>query len=230
MKPRSRIGALYDTYLRKRPKQERSRSIVESIFTAVVDSIQRFGDEDALSIQEIVERAGVGVGSFYDYFPDRKSLFAGVAAKVTEDNVRAFERVLEECEGKPLRELIARLVDFTFETYSTGNKRVHRSVLRIAHSVGLMPLLADNQTKFALSFARVLRRRTELQISDERIDHAAYVIVQSMMGIIHTGIWQDDPPIPTPMLRDEVVDLFVSYLSDDSRTKAEAEATEGASA
>lgn len=228
MKPRSRIGALYDTYLRKRPKQERSRSIVESIFSAVVDGIQRFGDEDALSIQEIVERAGVGVGSFYDYFPDRRSLFAGVAAKVTEDNVRAFEAVLEECEGKPLRDLIARLVDFTFETYNSGQKKVYRSVLRIAHSVGLMPLMADNQTKFALSFASVLRRHSDtIGLPEERLDHAAYVIVQAMMGLIHTGIWQDDPPIPTRMLRDEVIDMFVSYLSDTSRTKAGGEATEG---
>lgn len=42
------------------------------------------GDDDHVTLNDIAARAGVGVGSLYDYFADRDSVLSGLAAKVTE--------------------------------------------------------------------------------------------------------------------------------------------------
>lgn len=205
----SRISALYDAYLRKAPRQSRSRSVVEAILAAAAEKLARAENDEELTIQEVANRAGVGVGSLYDYFRDRRSLLAALAAKVTEDNLRAFERVLAETEALPIEEAVGRITDFAFQTYS-ANKSIPRAVLRIAHSIGLMPTLAQSQTVFAESLAASLRRRKDVGAVD--VDVAAWTVTQAMMGVMQTLIWQDDPTYSTERLRAELVLLFARHL------------------
>jgi AcrR family transcriptional regulator len=205
----SRVSALYDAYLRKAPRQSRSRSVVEAILSAAAEKLARTHDEEDLTLQDIAVRAGVGVGSLYDYFRDRRSLLSAFAAKVTEDNLRAFEHLLAETDALPLRDGVERIVDFTFTTYAS-NKRIPRTVLRISHSIGLMPTLAQSQSVFAESLAAALRKRNDVTAAN--IDLAAWTVTQAMMGVIHTVIWEDAPRHAQSELRDELVTLFCKHL------------------
>ena len=56
MKSRSRMDTLYDRYLRKQPKQSRSRTVVEAILTATADVIGRTDDDESLTVQQVAER------------------------------------------------------------------------------------------------------------------------------------------------------------------------------
>ncbi len=205
----SRISALYDAYLRKAPRQSRSRSVVEAILSAASEKLSRSGDEEQVTIQEVANRAGVGVGSLYDYFRDRRSLLAALAAKVTEDNLRSFEEVLATTEELPLQEAIGRLVDFCFDLYAS-NKTIPRAVLKIAHQIGLMPTLAQSQTVFGESLAASLRKRHD--VGDINVDLAAWTAVQAMMGVMQTVVWQDEPKYTREELREELVRLFTVHL------------------
>lgn len=212
MTRRSRLSALYDEYLKKAPQQSRSRTIVESILAAGIERLSGADDEESITINEVASRAGVGVGSLYDYFRDRKSLLGGVAAKITEDNLRAFQEMLDEASSLPLDGLIERLIDFTFDTY-LRNKFVPRRVLRIAINVGLVPALMDGQTRFAAILADKLSKRTDIDVGDGNVDHAAWVAVQSMMGIVGTLIWMDIEPLERSALRAELKRMFRVYFS-----------------
>lgn len=205
----SRISALYDAYLRKAPRQSRSRSVVEAILSAASERLSRSNDEEDVTLQDVANRAGVGVGSLYDYFRDRRSLLSALAAKITEDNLRAFEAVLASTQDLPLAESVGRIADFCFETYAT-NKRIPRAVLKIAHSIGLMPTLAQSQTVFAETLAASLRKRTD--VTAKNIDIAAWVVTQSMMGVMGTLVWQDEPTYSQPELRSEIVQLITRHL------------------
>lgn len=205
----SRISSLYDSYLRKAPRQSRSRSVVEAILGAATERLSRNGDEEELTLQEVANRAGVGIGSVYDYFSDRRSMLAALAVKSTEDNLRAFETLLESAHELPLDESVGRVVDFCFEKY-TSNKRVPRAVLKVAHSIGLMPTLAQSQTVFAESLAASLRKRQDIGVPD--LDLAAWTVTQAMMGVIQTLVWQDRPKHSEAELRAELVALFCAHL------------------
>ncbi|MCW5837818.1 MAG: helix-turn-helix transcriptional regulator, partial [Labilithrix sp.] len=75
----SRISSLYDAYLRKAPRQSRSRSVVEAILGAASERLSRGGEEEDVTLQEVADRAGVGIGSLYDYFRDRRSILSALA-------------------------------------------------------------------------------------------------------------------------------------------------------
>lgn len=209
MSTRSRITALYDAYLRKAPKQSRSRAVVEGILTAAADIITQTDDEDTLTVQQVAERAGIGIGSLYDYFGDRKSLMTALAARVTEDNLRAFEVVLARCETLDLEPSVALIVQHAFDTY-TPNKRVPRAILRIASQTGLMPTLVDGQAQFARALAAMLRRRPDVRVTD--IDASAHVITNAVMGVIHAELWSDAPAFSADALRETTTAMCVDHL------------------
>ena len=204
------MGRLYDAFLRKVPRQSRSRSVVEAILTAAIEGIAGTSESEDISLDRTAERAGVGIGSLYDYFHDRQGVLAGIAAKLTEDTLHAFESVLRSTGDLPLRESVERIVDHAFSTYA-AKPRLSRVTLRIAHGVGLMPRLADSQTEFARSLAEMLAARSDLGPSRD-FGAVAYVLTQAVMGVMHTLLWQETPPFSREVLREELVLMILSTL------------------
>lgn len=210
--PTGRVANLYEAFLKKTPRQSRSRGAVEAILTAALQGLSRTGDESTVTVQEVAERAGVGIGSLYDYFRDRRSLLASLAAKITEDNLRRFEEVLERTRDLALEPAVSLIVGFAFDTYAT-DPRMPRAVLRIAHGVGLMPVLAASQDAFAASLAEALRARGDVHVRD--VDAAAFVLTNAVMGVVHTLIWQDEPTRPRDAIRASLVDFCCAHLTRD---------------
>lgn len=60
---------------RKRPRQTRSATTVAAILEAAAHILERDGF-DALTTNAVAERAGVSIGSLYQYFPGKAALLA----------------------------------------------------------------------------------------------------------------------------------------------------------
>lgn len=216
MNRRRPIGALYDRFLRKAPKQSRSRSVVEAVLEAAAELLPHQEDDDQLTLNDIAARAGVGVGSLYDYFADRGSVLSGLAAKITEDNLVAFEELLERTRHEPVEVAIRAVVDLMFDTY-LGNVRIPRAVLRVAHRVGLMPTIAESQNAFAMALAASLRQRDDVRRDD--VDVVAYMVTNMAMGVVHTSIWSENEPFTHHQLREQLVQACLQYLTAGARAK-----------
>ena len=67
--------------IRKRPTQSRSRSTVDSIRQAALLVFQEDG-ADACTTQAIATKAGVSIGSLYQYFPNGGAIFASIYEEV----------------------------------------------------------------------------------------------------------------------------------------------------
>ena len=74
---------------RKEPKQERARATVDAILTAAAEVFERSG-YDGATTDAVAERAGVSVGSLYQYFPTKDALLR----KLVEHHVVAIVRAL----------------------------------------------------------------------------------------------------------------------------------------
>ncbi len=66
------------TALRRAPSQKRSRERVERMLAAASEVIAEQGS-DAMRMGEVAERAGVSIGSLYQYFPDKGSIIRTLA-------------------------------------------------------------------------------------------------------------------------------------------------------
>jgi AcrR family transcriptional regulator len=108
---------------RRSPRQSRSRATWEAIVEAAAQILERRGP-GALNTNHIAERAGVSVGSVYQYFPDKHAILAAAARRELE--AMAGPRVARQ---KALLEaLIEALEALGFGTGgAAGTARVRRS-------------------------------------------------------------------------------------------------------
>jgi AcrR family transcriptional regulator len=203
-----RLSEFYRKHLRKEPQQSRSRSVVESILLAGAENMRRGAHHFTLS--NIAARAGVGIGSLYDYFRDEDSLVASVVAKLTEDNLASFEKVVAESKDAPLRDTMAALIDAALALYAE-DPRMPRAVLRAAHAVNLMPMLAEGQTVFAEQIATALATRTGKPPS-QRLKLATYVATHAMMGQMLALIWEAEPAFAREAVRTACIDIITAHV------------------
>lgn len=98
---------------RKGPQQKRAKLTVDSIMSAALELIGRDGFH-TLTTTRIAERAGVGVGSLYEYFPNREAILlalyedasAKAAAQGRELIASILDLPLEKALPKAMRGLI----------------------------------------------------------------------------------------------------------------------------
>jgi AcrR family transcriptional regulator len=202
-----RLAAFYARFLKRAPRQARSRSVVDAVVIAALESVRR-GDED-LVLKKVAERAGVGIGSLYDYFNGEEELLAVCVAKLTEVNVDKFRHLLASTEDLPLEEMVATVVALAFDTYLT-DARMPRAVLRLSHRFGVMPMLVEGQSLFASVLAETLRRRSDVDVAD--VDASAYVIVHAIMGLVMARTWEASFPFELDALRVESASMIVAAL------------------
>ena len=65
---------------RRTPRQARSRATWEAIVEATAQILERRG-ADALNTNDVAERAGVSIGTLYQYFSDKRALLLAAARR-----------------------------------------------------------------------------------------------------------------------------------------------------
>lgn len=66
---------------RKRPVQQRSRATYDAILEGAAQVLKKHGYAKATT-NAIAKRAGVSIGSLYEYFPDKEAVFAALQEKL----------------------------------------------------------------------------------------------------------------------------------------------------
>ncbi|GAA2892461.1 hypothetical protein GCM10020220_098200 [Nonomuraea rubra] len=111
---------------RKQPRQQRSRETVAAILEAAAQLFQRYGYAGTTT-NKIAERAGVSIGSLYQYFPNKDSLLVALAehylAESGEQVARVFARAAEQRPSLP--ELLTGLVGCVADLH-TDRPALHR--------------------------------------------------------------------------------------------------------
>jgi len=99
--------------MRRAPTQKRSRERVENILKAACDLISASGS-DTMKMGELAEKAGVSIGSLYQYFPDKASIIHALAQRYNEESQHCIDEALAEVATE--RDLIVAF-DKLIDTY-----------------------------------------------------------------------------------------------------------------
>src|ERR1700677_5139026 len=89
---------------RKSPVQARSAASVDAILEATVQVLLDVGKE-RLTTTRVASRAGVSVGTLYQYFPNKSALLQAALKRHLDAVTGAIEIVCAEHRGKTLREM-----------------------------------------------------------------------------------------------------------------------------
>src|SRR5229473_8364502 len=94
---------------RKSPVQARSAASVDAILEATIQVLLQAGKE-RLTTTKVALRAGVSVGTLYQYFPNKSALLKAALQRHMDEVTEAIERVCHEQAGAPLRQMVTALI------------------------------------------------------------------------------------------------------------------------
>ncbi len=105
----SALRAAVVTEPRKMPVQARSRAAIEAIHEAAIHVLLRDGP-DRLTTVRVAERAGVSVGSLYQYYPNKQAVLFAVMERHLGDMATVMEATAEALHGEPLPVMVRAVV------------------------------------------------------------------------------------------------------------------------
>jgi AcrR family transcriptional regulator len=96
---------------RKAPRQPRAQATVEAILEAAARILER-GIAQNFTTNHIAELAGVGIGSFYQYFPNKAALVAALLDREHAALADAIERLSIALADAPLGDALDAMAHF----------------------------------------------------------------------------------------------------------------------
>lgn len=138
---------------RKTPVQNRSSATVHAIFEATIQVLLKVGYAK-LTTTLVSERAGVSVGTLYQYFPHKDALLTAVIGHYIEAIGAHVRAACERHHGQPLQDMVNAIVGALVEAKTrridvslalngpkaalAGRHHVARELARTSHSVQAM--------------------------------------------------------------------------------------------
>lgn len=95
---------------RKRPRQQRSRHTVEAILSASEDVLLRSGLA-GFNTNAVAQRAGVSIGSLYQFFPGKEAILATLVRNMRRDMLADLVAAQKSVDTTDLAEAIGTMID-----------------------------------------------------------------------------------------------------------------------
>jgi AcrR family transcriptional regulator len=115
---------------RKRPRQSRSAATVEAIFEATIQVLLREGIH-RLTTTRVAGRAGVSVGTMYQYFPHKQALLYALNERYLDMVAERVETACLQQHGATTAQMVEALVT-TYWQAKTERSEVTRALYRSA--------------------------------------------------------------------------------------------------
>ncbi|PZR08214.1 MAG: hypothetical protein DI536_25230 [Archangium gephyra] len=192
-------------FLRKKPQQSRSRSVVNAIIEAADQLLERTGDPNKVSLQGIAQRAGVGIGSLYDYFANREGLLGAFLARLTDANFAALEKEVLGTQSMPFDQALPAIIDATLRTYLEKPDRTRAIIQAIARLGWMKPVMSERDRFAAVLTKRLVAEHPKLEA--ERVQLMAEVLCDAVMGVVTSELWRERDGEGSARVREEVVTL-----------------------
>jgi AcrR family transcriptional regulator len=193
---------------RKAPVQARSTASVNAILEATVQVLLKVGKE-RLTTTRVASRAGVSVGTLYQYFPNKKALLQA-ALKRHMDRVRdAVELVCREQEGRTLHEMVTVLIT-EFLQAKMKDAKTSVALYSVSSDVDGAKIVQEIGARLNKAIARMLTTASEPLTTDPHL--VASLLQDAMGGVIRRILESSAPERQLDALRRELIAMACAYL------------------
>ncbi|WP_246609186.1 TetR family transcriptional regulator [Nonomuraea rhizosphaerae] len=194
--------------LRRQPTQRRSARRVERMLDACAELLDEIGYE-GLSTTRIAERAGVAIGSVYQFFPDKRAITQELTRRNVEQFVsRVGRRFLDE-DYRGWWEAVDAIIDEFVDMHRTvpGFRSLHFGDVV---DLNLLDSDSDNNTVIAGRLRGLLLKEFGLADSQE-LDVAVLVAVEAGDAVLKLAFRRD--PDGAPEIIEAAKQLIRGFLS-----------------
>ncbi|HVW77932.1 MAG TPA: TetR/AcrR family transcriptional regulator [Alloacidobacterium sp.] len=193
---------------RKRPVQARSAASVDAILKATVQVLLRVGKE-RLTTTRVAERAGVSVGTLYQYFPNKSALLQAALRQHLESMAEATERVCRDYAGHSLAEMATALVHGFLEA-KMQDAKTSVALYSVSSDVDGASIVHQLGGRSVDAIAAMLQTAREPLGKDPQL--AAQVVMSALAGVSRRLVESDDPEKHLGAMREELTAMVSAYL------------------
>jgi AcrR family transcriptional regulator len=192
----------------RKPKQERSKATVEAIVKAAALCVAELGYEGT-SLRKIADKAGVGVGSIYEYFEDKEMIYEAMYDQAVTDVVRFISKITPEIVKLDTRSGIVQLLQ-RFKVFMQQEDELYLKLIQQSAgrniSVESEPL-QDVLSKLAMQYIMQNPESARLKT----IPALSYILINGGMAAVVKHVADPNPPITFEELAETLGDIVESY-------------------
>lgn len=196
--------------MRKPPQQKRSRELVEKLLDATATTIAERG-LDNTTTNHIAEKAGVSIGSLYQYFPDKQALVEGLLERMGRGVGENFRRRAEVVQ---INQLSLHAVASTAIAYGLHLMRSDPVLSELMRNWNRLPVdkLLDPIERLFLAMAQpyFLRNYRDYPVQD--LEAKLYVLINSTLFTCIRFLFQENTMIREEVLVRTLADMIVAVL------------------
>jgi AcrR family transcriptional regulator len=197
---------------RKRPQQRRSRVTIDTIFEATIQVLLANGLDRITTIQ-IADRAGVSVGSLYQYFPNKRALLAAIVKRHVGGVADATIAASRSMHGKTIAEMCGRVMD-AFVDAKTRRPDVSRALYLPSAMVNADAIVKEESRRCAQAIHDMLITASDAKFAQAQV--VSGVLIASIVGPTRAVIEAGGNRSTFERLKLHLTALCVGYLKEVS--------------
>jgi AcrR family transcriptional regulator len=194
---------------RKTPIQARSTVTVEAISEAAIQVLLRDGAE-RLTTTRVAGRAGVSVGTLYQYYPNKQSLLFGVLEHHMNNVAARVEAACESACHKPLAEMIRDMVE-AFVDAKMERADISVALYRVSAGVGGPTLIKRIGQRSRKAVEAMLQTAPDTKSPPDQF--AIDIMLAAMAGAMRSLLEAGPTSATVRKSREQLVLLCQSYMA-----------------
>lgn len=198
---------------RKMPVQARSTVTVAAVLESTVQVLLEVGKEQ-LTTTRVAYRAGVSVGTLYQYFPNKEALLQAALKRHLETVMDAVERVCRQQRGNTLSQMATALVH-TFLEAKMKDVKTSTALYFASSDLDGVKIARRNAVRVNQAIASMLETSREGLSTDAEL--VASMVQGTMAGVSRRLLESEATEQHREAVRQELVLLICSYLEACAR-------------
>jgi AcrR family transcriptional regulator len=194
---------------RKMPVQARSTVTVEAISEAAIQVLLSHGEE-RLTTTRVAARAGVSVGTLYQYYPNKKSLLYAVLERHLNHVADTVEAACENACHKPMAEMIQDLVE-AFVDAKMERADISVALYRAAMDLGGPELIKRHHQRSRKIVESMLQTANDTRLPPDKLP--IDMMLAAMAGAMRSLLESQPSPAMVRRSREQLVLLCQSYMA-----------------
>lgn len=164
---------------RKTPVQARSGATVEAIREATIQVLLSDGLA-RLTTTRVAERAGVSVGTLYQYFPNKEALLFAILSRHFEEMAQALERVCAAGGKRPLAACAESIAD-AYVCVKTARPEATTALYRVAGAIDQFRLSTGIFRRLGSAVVDVLGSASDATFDDPQ--RVSFTLLSALAGL-----------------------------------------------
>lgn len=193
---------------RKAPVQARSAATIDALHVAAIQVLTREG-LGRCTTTRIAERAGISVGSLYQYYPNRDALLAAVLERHLDGITSAVEKACSEQRGRPVSQMASALVT-AFVTAKLRDSRESKALYAVAEGRGGARLVARMYKRMVAAVATMLADAPDARFDDPTM--TATIALGALVGPVRALLEGHLPAEYEARLERQLIVLLTAFL------------------